>query len=264
MQKQLILTAFILTITGLMLTVTGAGCSLAFAATPKPSSSPTATARPQPSSSPLPSSTLEPKPSVAPAGLVHETTTKLRERLQKILGDQDENGQIKKKAAYIGQITRVNEEAISLKTLDGSEIIPLDTSIILLKRSQRIPVAEVTVGNWLIVIGYREKNQSIKPELLLVQTSDLRPREHLAAIGVITSTSNTSVSLTPRGKSEPVEFKLTKNSKLLDATGEVISMKNVPKDVAVVVVGFATDKGWELGTLKTLVALAELKTTPKP
>lgn len=214
------------------------------------------------SSTPLPTATVS---TIA----LQDTTVKLRERLQRILGDQDENTAGKQvKAAYIGQVTRVSDEAITLKTLVGTEIIPLESSIVLLKRTQQIPVTEVAVGNWLIVIGTREKNQAIRPKLLLLQTVDLKPREHLVAIGVVTGTSATSITLIPRGKTEPLTLTVTKNSKLIDAVDEKMTIKTVPKDVSAIVVGFASVNGWELGTLKTTVSMAEYKSatspTPKP
>ncbi len=240
--------------------------------TPAPTAKPTVApkkATPKPSASPTPSATAsatetpDDPPVTGEKVAIHETTTKLRERLQKLLGDQDENGDIQK-AAYIGEVTRISEEAITLKTLIGSEIVPLEESTILLKRSQKIPVSDVNVGNWLIVIGTREKNRAIKPQLLMVQTADLKPREHLATIGAISEISASSISITPRGKNEALTFKVTKNSKLTDATGETMTLKTLPKDVAVVVVGFGTDNGWELGTLKTMVSMAEYKSAPTP
>lgn len=216
------------------------------------------------------SASIRPEPTATSSAVaLHETTEKLRERLQKILGDQDDSGDGKRaKAAYIGEVTRISDEAITLKTLTGSEIIPLESSTILLKRTQRIPVADITVGNWVIVIGAREKNQSIKPELLLVQTGDLKPREHLATIGLVTETTPSSITLIPRSKTEPITFTVNKNTKLVDAGGEVLTLKTLPKDVSAVVVGYANDNGWELGTLKTTMSMSEFKSpatpTPKP
>lgn len=204
-----------------------------------------------------------------PAGATTETTSqdatiKLRERLQKILGDQDETAAGQTRAGYIGEVTRISDEAITLKTLAGSEIIPLEDTI-LLKRALRIPVSEVVVGNWIIVIGQREKNRAIKPELLLVQTTDLKPREHMVTIGDVSATTATSVTVVPRGKTEPITLSVNKNSLLTDSAGETILPRNVPQDISVIVVGFAQPNGsWELGTLKTTVNLAEYKSTTSP
>ncbi len=199
---------------------------------------------------------------------VLETTEKLRERLQKILGDQDSSDSAaKEKAAYIGEVTRISDEALTLKTLKGSEIIPIEPSTILLKQSKRIPVSDITVGNWLIVIGSREKNRTVRPEVLMVQATDLKPKEHLVSIGVVTGTTTTSVTLIPRGKTEPITLTLTRDSKLIDATGEKIAIKSVPKDVAAIVVGYATNSGWQLGTLKATISMSEYKSaspTPNP
>lgn len=203
------------------------------------------------------------------AAEIAETTTqdatiKLRERLQKILGDQDETASGMTRAGYIGEVTRISDEAITLKTLAGSEIVPLEDTI-LLKRALRIPVSEVAVGNWIIVIGQREKNRAIKPELLLVQTADLKPREHMVTIGDVSATTATSVTVVPRGKNEPITLTVNKNSLLTDSAGETILPRNVPQDISVIVVGFAQPNGsWELGTLKTTVNLAEYKSSTSP
>jgi len=201
----------------------------------------------------------------ATAQLAEDAKLKLRERIQKILGDQDEVTNNKdKKGGYIGEVTRLSDESITLKTLDGSEIIPIQDTTILLKRTKKIPITDLVVGNWLIVIGNREKNRSINPELLLVQTTDLKPREHIVTIGAVDSISTREVSVIPRGKTDPLKLTLTKNSELIDSAGELMTVKGMPEDISAVIVGYATTNGWELGTLKATISMSEYKSAPTP
>jgi hypothetical protein len=215
-----------------------------------------------------PSPSPAPSPSPTPASsAAKETTLNLKERLQKILGDSDAQAQQRTLAGYIGEVTRVSEEAITLKTLTSSEIIPIDTDTKILKRNAPIPLKEVSVGNWVIVIGPREKNLAIKPELLLVQTTSLKPKEHMVAIGTIQGVTRTTVTMLPRGKSDPVTLTLTKTSKQIDADGEKIDPGKLPTDITAVVVGYASDSGWDVSTIKTMMRMAELKNaspTPTP
>lgn len=264
----------------LLLAVTMVAGRVPFILAQSPPPTPTATPRPTLKTTPRPATSPSPKPTASPTAsasaqkasvseiALHETTQKLRERLQKILGEQDTDGDgTNDKAAYIGEVTRLNEEAMTLKTLESSEIIPIDGTTILLKRTQRIAISDVTVGDWVTVIGTREKNRSIKPEVLMVQSTSLRPREHLVTIGVVTGTTNSGLTLTPRGKTESIAMTVTKNTKLVDAQDETITLRQLPKDVAVIAVAYGTTSGgWELGTLKTTMAMAEYKSsgTPSP
>ena len=239
-------------------------------ATTRPTASPTATVRPRPATAQAPKATATPEPTATPtpqptAPALRESTVKLRERLQRILGDADDADSVKI-GGYIGEITRVSEEALTLKTLTSSEIIPLSGVLKLMRRNQPISVSDLSVGNWVIVIGERGKSNAITPEIIMVQTASLKPRESLVTIGLIQEVTKTGVTIVPRGKTDQITLAFTKNSKLLDTDGDNIAQNKLPKDISAVIVGYATPNGWELGTLKSTVRMEEIKNpaTPTP
>ena len=73
-----------------------------------------------------------------------ETTQELKERIQRIV--EEKSDQIKgvidqisqQKRGFIGQVERVTEESLTITNTKGTEIIPFDENVSLLKSNQEI------------------------------------------------------------------------------------------------------------------------------
>lgn len=194
------------------------------------------------------------------------TTTQLKKRLEKILGDQDASASGEKIAGYIGEITRVSEEALAVKTPKGNQIIPLDESVRILKRDKPLPIKDISVGNWVIVVGTRTRNGDVSPARILVQAASLKPAEHIVSMGTIESVGRSSVQFIPRGQTESLTLNIGKNTKLTDSLGEPLDLKKLPTQVSAIAVALlSSNDNWTISTLKTLVDMDEFKnSTPSP
>ncbi len=193
-------------------------------------------------------------------------TSQLKKRLERILGDQDAEKPEGEIAGYMGEVTRVNEEALAVKTHASNHIIPLDETIRMIKNNRPLPVEDVSVGAWILAVGTRVKNGDVSPTTIEVLTKPPVIKEHFIAMGTITAVNRSSVSFIPRGQTDPVTLVAGRNAKLIDSAGETIALTKLPKDVSAVVVGFMETNAttWSLSTLKTTVDMEGFKGTPTP
>lgn len=242
------------------------GTSPVQAASPTPQPSPKASALPAKKvpAAPSPTSTSA-EETITPT--LGQTTNQLKERLKKILGGSTTTTLevISEKGGYLGEIIKVNDDALTVKTTTETQIIPIVKDTKFMKRGKPIALSEVVVGNWLAVLGNREKNGGINPELLYVYTTSLLPKDHIVGIGAVNKIDKGSVSIIPRGKDEAIKLALVKRSNLTDAMGEPMEFAKLPVDMNVFFVAFADDKGgWELASARSLVAKAEVRNVPSP
>lgn len=192
------------------------------------------------------------------------TTSEIKKRLEKILGEQDENNSENKLSGFIAEVVRVTAEAITVKTPNGNQIIPIDESIKILKRNRPFSVENVEVGNWILGIGERVKNGDISPKIILVQTTSLAPKEHTIALGTIVEKTNSSVTFLPRGQEEPTSFQITRGSKISDSTDEPITIKELPTDVSAILVASSDNNKWTVKSIRILIDMDEFKTSATP
>lgn len=194
------------------------------------------------------------------------TTSQLKKRLERILGDQDADQPSSTIAGYMGEVTRVNEEALAVKTHASNHIIPLDESIRMIRNNRPLPVADVSVGAWVLAIGTRVKNGDVSPSTIVVLTTPPAQKEHFIAMGTIKEVSRSTVIFIPRGQTDPITLLAGRNSKLIDSAGETIALAKLPTDVSAVVVGFLEPNAstWSLSTLKMTVDMDDFKGSPTP
>ncbi len=193
-------------------------------------------------------------------------TSQLKKRLERILGDQDSEKPEGEIAGYMGEVTRVNEEALAVKTHASNHIIPLDETIRMIKNNRPLPVEDVSVGAWILAVGTRVKNGDVSPTTIEVLTKPPVIKEHFIAMGTITAVNRSSISFIPRGQTDPVTLVAGRNAKIIDSDGDTIALAKLPRDVSAVVVGFmeANATTWSLSTLKTTVGMEGFKGTPTP
>lgn len=194
------------------------------------------------------------------------TTSQLKKRLERILGDQDGGNSPSGIAGYMGEVTRVNEDALAVKTHISNHIIPLDETISIIRNNRPIPVEDISVGTWVLAIGNRVKNGDVSPKTIVALTTPPKQRDQFVAMGIIKEVSRNTIIFIPRGQTEPVTLLSNRNSKLIDANGETLTLADLPTDVSVIVVGFLEPTGnpWSLSTLKTMVNMEDFKGSPTP
>ncbi len=161
---------------------------------------------------------------------------------------------LNRKIAMIGEISRITDETITIKTLHGTKILPLDNNPQILKNKKRIKVEKVEVGNWVMVLG-KLKNDNFSPSYIFVYNKTLRPKDQVVLLGTIVEITNQEITVNPRTNSETKTIKLTKNTKYQNFNGEKISAKKFSKDINILVTATKDNKTTTVLTIRSLVEL---------
>lgn len=187
------------------------------------------------------------------------TAEKLRERIERIV--EEKRDQIEgvidelkdKKRGLVGEVQRVSAEAITIKTSKGTQILSLNSDVVLSRKGARIKLEEVAIGEWVIVIG-STKDDEFVTERILVSAASLRPTPKAVALGTITATSKTEITIEPRGQTETKTFTIAKTTKYQSLDGTALKVTDFTKDTPVLVVGQETDTGIEIKVIRALSA----------
>jgi hypothetical protein len=176
------------------------------------------------------------------------TTRNLRERIERIV--EEKRDQIKgvisdldsQRRATIGEILRVTDDTLSIKTKSGTEIIPLSNtrySISILKDGETTALEEIAVGNWLLALGLIEDG-SFQPIRLIVSEDSLRPRTRSVDIGTVAKISRSSIEIEPRNSESTVTYTINSKTEFYDLLGETIELQDIEESVQVIIAGIFT------------------------
>lgn len=186
------------------------------------------------------------------------TTSELKKRIEKVVDEKRE--QIKgvlqdllaNKKGFIGEITRISEEAITVKSADNTTIIPIAESLNIMQDGKDLEVSAIEVGNWVTVLGNKD-GEGIEAEYLMVSDDSLSPKPQLVNLGSITEITRTSITITTRGTQEDRELNIVKGTEFQDVDGEEATVAEFEEDLNVLVVAVQGDKeGWDLLTVRSL------------
>jgi len=192
-----------------------------------------------------------------------ETTQELKERIQRIVEEKSE--QIKgvidqlsqNKRGFIGQVERVTEESLTLTNSKGTEIIPFDDQVTLLKANREISIDDVAVDDWLVVMGLIV-DDAFSPKRILVSSTSLRPKNHLIALGTIVEQSSKEITILSR-QNEEMSFDVSSKTQYQDRDGESARRGEFIQDQQVLVVGDEDDGGKNASIIRSLVSLETLQ-----
>lgn len=211
----------------------------AWAATPTPSASPKTTAKP----TLQPKATVSPTPSPSPAA-TPDTTQNLKDRINKVLKEQvqgveDQTNQ--KKRGFIGEVQRVTETSITLRTNKGSQILNVEGGIVIARDNKKASLDDIAVGDWAIAMGY-VNDDAFELKRLLVSSTSLRPRRYQTTIGTLEEIKSTRTSvqiiISPRFIKEKKTFVLAKTVTFQDGQGNPLTQKDLKTDSQYAVISY--------------------------
>lgn len=211
---------------------------------------------------PSPSPSLE--PSASP-----DTTEKLKERIEKVLNEQAADHRLEtaagKKKGLVGQIQRVTENIITVKNSAGIQTVTLTPQMQIIKKDRKLTPADLAIGDWITVLGY-QKNEEFEPKRILVATKPLTPAnlnmtiatlEEIAKPKRASASAAKATTLTLRSREDDQSFtaQVTKETKLLDATGETLAVTDLATQVQYLVLTIQPADDRQLLYLKALAPL---------
>lgn len=194
---------------------------------------------------------------------LEETGKAVRERIQRwseqnseqIKGVIDQLSQ--QKRGFIGQVERVTEESLTITNSKGTEIIPFNDQVTLLKANQEISIDDVAVGDWLVVMGLII-DDTFTPKRILVSSTSLRPKNHLVTLGTIIEQSSKEITILSR-QNEKISFATSTKTDYQDHNGETTLKDNFIEDIQVLVIGEEKEDGKNASIIRSLVSLEALQ-----
>ncbi len=194
---------------------------------------------------------------------LEETGKAVKERIrkwseqnsEKIKGTIDQLSQ--QKRGFIGQVERVTKESLTITNNKGTEIIPIDEQITLLKANQKISIDDIAVDDWLVVMGL-VIDDVFTPKRILVSTKSLRPKHHLVILGTITGQSPTTITILSRQNQE-INLKINTQTNYQDQNGDTVLSSDFIEDIQVLVVGNESQNTKTASLIRSLVSLEALQ-----
>ena len=196
---------------------------------------------------------------------VEQTSTQnLKERIERVVKEKSEvvKGTIDdlsaKKQGFIGQVERVTDESISIKTIKDTRIVAINDSIKLLKDNKEIKLEEIAVNDWLTVMGV-VTNDTFAAKRILVSTQSIRPPEYTVNLGTIQTINKNSLDFKNRDNEE-ITLTLQKSTSYQNLDGEKIEQADLAENIQALIIYFTQTNKDETETklIKVVRALSLL------
>ncbi|MBU0576198.1 hypothetical protein KJ707_00195 [Patescibacteria group bacterium] len=187
------------------------------------------------------------------------------ENIKKLLQKTANNPNVKKvlgelsqrKRGFIGQIERVTAESLTITNSKGTEIIPIDNQVTLLKANKEISIDDLAIGDWLVIMGLIV-DDAFTPKRILVSSATLLPKNHVVMLGTIVDQTKNKLTLLSR-QNEDVSFDLNIKTQYQDHDGKIVKNSKFIKDLQVLIVGYENDEGKAASIIRTLAPLETLQ-----
>lgn len=155
------------------------------------------------------------------------------------------------KRGFIGEITRVTEETLTIKNKKGTQIIPLTDDLKLIKKNEEIITEDIAVGDWVTIMGLVE-NDTFAPKKIYISSTSLQPNDHFIMLGTVEEIS--SKSLTFKSRSQEVTQDLIINTKtdFQDNQGEDAFLKDFDENMQALLIGYEDEDGKIVTKLRAL------------
>ncbi len=142
---------------------------------------------------------------------------------------------------FLGKVIKINTEAIDLDFYSDSRLIPITDANIFYK-DKKINIKDISVNNWILVIGKKDKNDNIKPSKMYLYRR-FEPSEKIVNIGTIQKITKTSITIKTRENETTIYGKLTKKTYFLNSKNEIISRKDIKENTQCILAGYKTSQG---------------------
>lgn len=193
-----------------------------------------------------------------------EVNKSLMERIQKTVKEQGEQirGAIdqlgQKKRGFIGQVTRVTAESLTVENIKGTEVVAVDDSVEILKSGSEISLDDIAVDDWIIVMGVLDLDDTFTVKRMLVSSASLRPQNHQVELGTIIEQDGDQITILSR-KSEQIAFQITRSTEFQDSDGTEVDETDFETDLQVLIVGYDDDGEVNASTIRSLAPLEALQ-----
>ncbi len=176
-----------------------------------------------------------------------ETTQNLRERIENVVRERSEQvqGAIDRIAAqqrgFVGQVERVTEDSLTVRSPDGLEIFALDETVMLKDNDdETIGVDDLVVGAWATVVG-TIRDDSFQALQITIDEENPRPADHDLAIGKITAVDGDTLTLQQRAEDAEITVTFDSDTVFEDIDGTTLTEAALETDTQAVILQFNTE-----------------------
>ena len=186
------------------------------------------------------SKTASPTPIATSSGsLNQETVTQnIKDRIEKIIDEKSEKAsQALKKRAFVGKVSRVTTESLSIETLRGEQNVRVSSksTVLLFPKMQNLQLSDIEIGGFAIVMGYINGDDVLEAKRILVVQTPLFPMKKKVVIGHVIDLSTTVLSLKLRNNEEE-KIPISKKTIYVDSQGETLKRTEIEDNAEVVAI----------------------------
>jgi hypothetical protein len=181
----------------------------------------------------------------------------LRDKVKEIVREKIEETQKGQKAAFFGEISKITEEALTLKTTQGEKQLKIATDTAFIgKGNKKITLDDLKADSFAIAMGFLEDNNLLQTKRLVIsektQTSD---RE--MAFGKITDISSEEEILTIKNEKKNMIYTVEINDKTtinkkVDGKIQKIKLQALGKDDQIIAIGAPSENEHKIITAKII------------
>jgi len=205
-------------------------------------------------------SAIQVSPSPVAASPSDEVATQnLKERIDTVLKSKTDqvkgviNEMTLKKRGFIGEVERVIEKTVTVKTLKDSEVVILDPSVVVIKDNKKATIDDLAVGDWVIALGY-DDGQTFTLRRLVVSSTTLLPKKFDTVIGAAQTVTKTQLTLASSSGGNQTQYQLNKTTHVENDQGKILKLSDIKKDTQYLVISY-TDKDQKIAAfIKSLAA----------
>lgn len=233
---------------------------------PSPTSKPTSKPTTKPSLAPSISPTLDPK------DLTEDKTATVNQNLKRMIDKVVEQNKEKVQArlqeigsrrrGFVGEIKNIREGAITLRTRLGTQVIPTDQGVELLKAGKPITIDKIAVGDWAMVIG-ATKDDAFIAETVEFLTTSPQPETQIVQLGTIIDLKKTTITFQSRKDEEIKTFTLAKNFTYQDNEGLKAGATNFSKNTQVLLIAQENEAGAKALLIRALAPFSKAESNSK-
>jgi len=186
-----------------------------------------------------------------------QTIEEIRKRIEKnrskVQGTIDDL--LSKKRGFIGEIERVTGESLTVRSTDGTTIIPITNAVSISKDTEALAVDEVAVGNWAIVMGSVSSQNAIEPQFIEIFEDSLEPTPKAVLLGSITEMKRGEISLLARNSGEEKAITVSNDTTYQNSDGSEAELSDFSEQMNCLITGVITEDGIEASTIRSLAPL---------
>lgn len=136
----------------------------------------------------------------------------------------------------VGQVKSIREGTLTITTAKGTQIIPADKNVQLIKASKFIAIEAIAVDDWVTVIG-NVKNDDFQAEKIIVSAQSLQTVKPLVSLGSIETLTKTNLGFKDRNNQDTKTWQIAKTTQWQDSRGGKATQANFSTSLQALFIG---------------------------